>query len=218
MKAIRACIFDLDGVIVDTAKHHFVAWQRLADELSIPFTAEDNEQLKGLSRVDSLEVILALGGLVLDAQTKLQLMEKKNAHYLELIATMSPDELLPGVELFIRQLRQENIAIALGSSSKNAPQILDLIGLKHVFQAIIDGNSITLSKPDPEVFALGARALGLHPSECLVFEDAQAGVEAAISGGFPVIGVGTPESLQGADAVIPSFEGHSWAEIRALVH
>ncbi len=208
-----ACIFDMDGVIVDTAKHHFVAWQRLAEELGIPFTHEDNEGLKGLSRVDSLEVILSKGNLVLDSQTKLQLMDKKNAHYLELIATMSPEELLPGVADFVADLQRSGLRIALGSSSKNAPQILELIGLKPAFEAVIDGNHITLSKPDPEVFLMGAQALGLEPSACLVFEDAVAGVQAARSGGFPVIGVGDPAILGEADAVISGFEGESWESI-----
>lgn len=213
---LSACIFDLDGVIVDTAKHHFVAWQRLAEELGIPFTEEDNEGLKGLSRVDSLEVILAKGNLVLDSQTKLQLMDKKNAHYLELIATMSPDELLPGVADFIADLQRSGIRIALGSSSKNAPQILELIGLQQAFNAVIDGNHITLSKPDPEVFLMGAQALNLAPAACLVFEDAAAGVQAAQAGGFPVIGIGEPAVLAEADAVLPGFEGQTWSSISAL--
>jgi beta-phosphoglucomutase len=217
MATLRACLFDLDGVIVDTAKHHFVAWRRLAEELSIPFTAEDNEGLKGLSRVDSLEVILAKGNLFLDAQTKLQLMEKKNAHYLELISTMNPDEVLPGVAVFIEDLQANGVLIGLGSSSKNAPQILELIGLKSAFHTIIDGNQITLSKPDPEVFLLGAQALGLDPSECLVFEDAVAGVEAARTGGFPVIGIGSPEVLGAADAVLSGFEGLTWHAIPGLL-
>lgn len=212
---IRACLFDMDGVLVDTAKHHFVAWQRLAEELSIPFSREDNEALKGLSRVDSLDVILAKGNLVLDAQTKLQLMDKKNAHYLELISTMSPDELLPGVSAFISDLHSAGIRIGLGSSSKNAPQILDLIGLRPFFDAVIDGNHITLSKPDPEVFLKGAQALGLEPAECLVFEDAAAGVQAARTGGFPVVGIGSPEVLDGADAVLPGFDGESWETVLA---
>ena len=217
MAELRACLFDLDGVIVDTAKHHFVAWQRLAEELGIPFTVEDNEGLKGLSRVDSLEVILAKGNLVLDAQTKLHLMDKKNAHYLELIATMDPGEVLPGVAKFISELQAEGVRIALGSSSKNAPQILELIGLMPAFDAVIDGNQIILSKPDPEVFLLGAQALGLPPEACLVFEDAVAGVEAARAGGFPVIGVGSPSVLGAADAVIPNFEGATWSSIQALL-
>lgn len=217
MSELRACLFDLDGVIVDTAKHHFVAWQRLAEELSIPFTVEDNEGLKGLSRVDSLEVLLAKGNLVLDAQTKRHLMEKKNAHYLELIRTMGPDEILPGVASFIDDLQAHGLQIGLGSSSKNAPQILELIGLLDVFATVVDGNRITLSKPDPEVFLLGARDLKLAPAECLVFEDASAGVEAAHAGGFPVIGIGSPEVLGAADAVLPGFEGQTWDSVRSLL-
>jgi beta-phosphoglucomutase len=211
---LRACLFDLDGVLVDTAKHHFVAWSRLAEELSIPFSEADNEALKGLSRVDSLEVILHQGNLVLDAQTKLQLMEKKNRHYLQLIEEMSPADILPGVIEFMEDLQVHGVRIGLGSSSKNAPRILDLIGLKSMFDAIIDGNQITLSKPDPEVFHLGAQALEMEPHECLVFEDATAGVEAALAGGFPVVGIGDEQVLSKAHVVWSGFVGHSWASVQ----
>ena len=187
---IRGMLFDLDGVIVDTAKHHFIAWCEMADDLGISLREEDEENLKGVSRVDSLEWILNQGGLVLDSNTKLALMEQKNDRYLEHIGDMGVSDILPGAEEFIRKSKAMGIRVGLGSSSRNAPTILDAIGLTSLFDVIIDGNRITLSKPDPEVFILGAQSLGLSPSECLVIEDAKSGVEAGISGGFRVLGVG----------------------------
>lgn len=217
MATIRACIFDLDGVIVDTASHHFVAWRKLADELGVPFSSEDNESLKGVSRVDSLEYILNKGGLVLDPATKVRLMERKNEHYLELASQTTPSNALPGVVALITELKQKGLKIALGSSSKNAEMILTKLNLIDAFDVLVDGNHITLSKPDPEVFAMGAKALGLPPESCLVFEDAQSGIDAANAGGFPVIGVGSRNVLTGASAVIPGFDGTTWADLKSLV-
>jgi len=214
----RACIFDLDGVIVDTAKHHFVAWSRLADELGVPFSKEDNEQLKGVSRVDSLEYILRKGGLILDPPTKIQLMQRKNEHYLTLAEGTTADDALPGILSLLEELRSHGIKIALGSSSKNAQLILDRLGIRHHFDAIVDGNHITLSKPDPEVFLMGAKQLNLPPSACLVFEDAQSGIDSAKAGGFEVIGIGSEENLAGAAAVIPGFVDYDWAKIKAIFH
>ena len=217
MAEIRACIFDLDGVIVDTASHHFVAWRQLADELGVPFSEEDNEALKGVSRVDSLEYILNKGGLVLDEATKVRLMDRKNAHYLELAGQTSPEDSLPGVVSLINELKASGIKVALGSSSKNAEMILRRLKLTDRFDALVDGNHITLSKPDPEVFLMGAKALNLAPEHCLVFEDAQSGIDAANSGGFPVIGIGIADSLSRAVAVIPGFGHVTWADINALL-
>lgn len=217
MAEIRACIFDLDGVIVDTASHHFVAWQNLAEELGVPFSAEDNESLKGVSRVDSLEYILKKGGLVLDPATKVQLMDRKNAHYLELAGKTSPSDALPGVVALIHELKAMGIKVALGSSSKNAEMILTRLSLLDAFDTLVDGNHITLSKPDPEVFLMGAKALGLDPAECLVFEDAQSGIDAANAGGFPVIGIGQPKALTGAAAVVDGFSSKTWSDILGLL-
>ncbi|MGB1122215.1 MAG: beta-phosphoglucomutase [Flavobacteriales bacterium] len=217
MAEIRACIFDLDGVIVDTASHHFVAWRQLADELGVPFSEEDNEALKGVSRVDSLEYILNKGGLVLDAATKVRLMDRKNAHYLELAGQTTPEDALPGVVNLIDELKATGIKVALGSSSKNAEMILTRLNLIDRFDALVDGNHITLSKPDPEVFLMGAKALNLAPEQCLVFEDAQSGIDAANAGGFPVIGVGNAVSLSKAAAVILGFGHVTWADINALL-
>ena len=214
---IQACLFDMDGVIVDSAKYHFRAWHRLAQELGIDFTEEDNELLKGLSRVDSLETILQKGSLFLDNETKMALMEKKNAWYLDFISSMEPSEILPGVREFLEELRAAGIRIGLGSSSKNATRILDAIALTPFFDTIVDGNRVTYSKPDPEVFIMGAKDLGVDAAKTVVFEDALAGIEAARSGGFRVIGVGDPSVLSTAEAVISGFESFSIARMHALL-
>lgn len=214
---IQACLFDMDGVIVDSAKYHFKAWQQLAAELSIEFTEDDNELLKGLSRVDSLETILAKGALFLDNETKMALMDKKNAWYLEFISSMSPDETLAGVRSFLEELKRSGIRIGLGSSSKNAQRILDAIELTPFFDTIVDGNRVTYSKPDPEVFIMGAKDLGVEASQTVVFEDALAGIEAARAGGFRVIGVGDPNILVTAEAVIPGFDSFSIQRMNALL-
>lgn len=215
---LKACIFDMDGVIVDSAKYHFVAWQRLAAELGIEFSERDNEELKGLSRVDSLERILAKGDLFIDNDTKVALMEQKNNWYLESIESMTPDEVLPGVNGFLQSLREAGIGIGLGSSSRNAKHILDAVGLSAFFDVVVDGNRVTYSKPDPEVFLIGARELGVKPSQIVVFEDALAGIEAARSGGFRVIGVGSPATLHTAEAVIAGFADLSLDRLHSLLN
>ncbi|WP_306644059.1 beta-phosphoglucomutase [Sanyastnella coralliicola] len=214
---IKACIFDMDGVIVDSAKYHFLAWRRLAAELAIDFTEEENEGLKGLSRVDSLEKILLKGELHLDNDTKVALMEKKNSWYLEYIEGMQPEEVLPGVREFLEELKANDIRIALGSSSRNAPRILEAVGLTSFFDSVIDGNKVTYSKPDPEVFLLGAKEVGVKPSEAVVFEDAQAGVAAGKAGGFYVIGLGEADVLDQADTVLPNLENFTLERLQSLM-
>lgn len=213
---IKACIFDMDGVIVDTAKYHFQAWSRLAEELGIELKPLHEEFLKGLSRVDSLERILELGHVQLDSQTKIELMEKKNAWYLDLIEDMNEDEILPGVVDFLALLREESIRIALGSSSKNAKKILDLIGLSDAFDEVVDGTMVTLSKPDPEVFIKGANLLGVSPQNTVVFEDALSGLKAAQNGGFYVVGVGKPDVLKSADMVISGVHEMTLDKLQAI--
>ncbi len=203
--AIKACIFDMDGVIVDTAKYHFKAWQRLADTLGIPFTEEQNEQLKGVSRVDSLERILAWGNLQLNNNKKIELMDLKNKWYLDFVAEVSPEEMLPGAHDFIISLKENGIKVALGSSSRNSILILEKLGIIHLFDAIIDGTKIHFSKPHPEVFLKGAADLNVLPSEVIVFEDAISGVEAAKAGGFHCIGIGDASTLNQADMIINSL-------------
>lgn len=214
MNKIETCIFDLDGVICDTAKYHFRAWRQLANELGFDFTEEDNEKLKGVSRVESLNLILKWGNIVEnDEEVKAAYAEKKNDWYLEYILRMSPEEILPGVERFLKELKSKGVKIALGSASKNSRLILEKIGLTHYFNAIIDGNSTTKSKPDPEVFLLGAAAVGSKPNKCIVFEDAEKGVDAALEGGFYAVGVGHPDVLDEAHIVIPSFEYIDFVDI-----
>lgn len=202
----KACIFDLDGVIVDTVPAHFVAWKAMADELNIPFTEVDNEQLKGVSRTESMKRILAMGGMTKSNIEIEEMTTKKNHIYVEIISKMTPDDILPGVVEFLDLLDANNIAIALGSSSKNAPVILEAVGLAHRFPVSVDGNQIAHSKPHPEVFLLGADRLGLSPSECVVFEDAISGVQAAKRGNFKCVGVGDSTVLSEADVVIPDMK------------
>ncbi|MCO6360973.1 beta-phosphoglucomutase [Roseivirga pacifica] len=198
----KACIFDLDGVIVDTVPAHFVAWKSIADELGVPFNEEDNEHLKGVSRIDSMKKILSMGNLTKTEQEILELTQRKNDIYVEIISKMTPADILPGVTDFIQLLKDNGVKIAIGSSSKNTPVILKCVGLQNEFEAIVDGNGVTHSKPDPEVFLKGAEALGVAPAECVVFEDAISGVEAAKRGGMKCIGVGDPAILHEADLVI----------------
>lgn len=206
MVQIKACLFDLDGVIVDTAKYHYIAWKELANELGFDFTEEDNERLKGVSRMRSLDILLEIGNKTLTEEEKLQYAEKKNTNYVSYIQKMQEDEILPGVKKFLTDLRNNGIKIALGSASKNAPLILNQIGLTSYFDEIVDGNSVANAKPDPEVFTKGASLLGVDPKDCVVFEDAVAGIEAAIAGGMYSIGVGDAETLSEANFVIKGFE------------
>ncbi|WP_280768136.1 beta-phosphoglucomutase [Salipaludibacillus daqingensis] len=206
MATPKAILFDLDGVIVDTAKHHFQAWKQLANELGFSFTEEDNERLKGVSRMDSLNILLEIGQIEKSETEKKELAAKKNERYVDSISTMNETEILPGVEHFLNELKNNNIPFALGSASKNAPTILKKIGLFEKFDAIIDGNSITNAKPDPEVFLLGAKELSVNAKSCVVFEDAQSGIEAGKAAGMYVVGVGDSRVLKGADDYIKSME------------
>ena len=202
---IKACLFDLDGVVVDTARYHYIAWNKIAEELGFHFSEQDNERLKGVSRMESLDILLDLGGINIDSAQKTELAEKKNNLYVSYITQMTPDEILPGVIRFLDELHKNNLLIALGSASKNAMFILDKIGLAQKFDAVIDGTKVFRAKPDPEVFLKGASELGVSPVNCLVFEDAQAGIDAARNGGMSVIGIGKGENLKNADFVIPGF-------------
>ncbi len=199
---INACIFDLDGVIVDTAHYHFLAWQRLANELGFDLTLQDNERLKGVSRMHSLEIVLSIGGISLSEYEKEKLAHKKNTWFVDFIERMSADEIFPGVKQLIQRMRESGMKVALASSSKNALTVIQLLHIKTYFDAVVDGNMITNSKPHPEIFLLAAAKLGVQPNTCLVFEDAEAGVEAALAAGMKCIGVGSVEQLGKADRVI----------------
>ncbi len=199
---IKACIFDLDGVIVDTAKYHYIAWKEIANELGFEFSETHNEKLKGVSRMKSLDIMLAVGGINLNREQKEVLAAKKNEIYLKYILNMGSEEILPGAMELLLELRKKGISTALGSASKNAVTILEKLNLTNLFDTIIDGNKTTKAKPDPEVFLKAASELKVNPNDCIVFEDAPAGVEAALAAGMKCIGIGSIENLPNAHMVV----------------
>jgi len=192
---IKGFLFDLDGVIVDTAVFHFQAWRKVAQKLGGDFTEAQNEQLKGISRTDSLKKIIEWTQAEVNVLQFQELQEQKNRWYLDLIGGLGPEDALPGAIDFLRRTYSQGILIALGSASKNAPMVLEKLGVTELFSAVIDGNNVINGKPHPEVFLKGAEALGLEPSECLVFEDSIAGVQAAKQGGMSSVGIGEAETL-----------------------
>ncbi len=200
---LEACLFDLDGVLVDTARHHFSAWQRLAQErIGVTFTHHDNEQLKGLSRLESLNYILSKTTQVFSEEEKTQMMQDKNEWYLSLVSELTPNDALPGATLLLQSLKANGIKTALGSASKNAPLIIEKLGIASLLDVVIDGNVVSRSKPDPEVFLKGAEALKVSPASTIVFEDAVSGVAAAKAGGFFCVGIGQAVDLTEADLVV----------------
>ena len=213
---ISACIFDLDGVIVDTARYHFLAWKRLTDQLGINFTEADNERLKGVSRIASLEIILEIGNVRADENQKNEYATRKNQWYVDYISKMTPDEILPGSIAFIKELRNAGIRVAIGSASKNTPMILERVGISDLFDAVADGNIVKKAKPDPEVFLKAAELVDVKPERCVVFEDAVAGVQAAISAGMVCIGIGSPEILNKAHFVISGLNEMNLIKLRIL--
>ncbi|MGJ8731679.1 MAG: beta-phosphoglucomutase [Cellulophaga sp.] len=213
----KGFIFDLDGVIVDTAKYHFLAWQKLANSIGVEFTNEQNEQLKGVSRVKSLEKILNWGNITLENEEFIGLMAKKNEDYLQHIEKMDASEILPDVPRILELLETQNQGIALGSASKNAEVILQKVSLIQKFSAIIDGNGVTKGKPDPEVFLNAANALSIAPEDCIVFEDATAGIDAANAANMISIGIGDASILSKADYVFKDFTEISSDFIQELI-
>lgn len=215
---IKACIFDLDGVIVDTAKYHYIGWRRLANELGLELTEAENEQLKGVSRMQTLEIILQKGNLQdkYSQEEKVALATRKNNWYREYITKMDRGEILEGVEAFLQTLQKNNIKIGLGSASKNAPTILEVLNLTHYFEVIIDGGKVKKSKPDPETFLLGAEGLGVQPNEAVVFEDSYKGLTAAINGGFYTVGIGSPDVLGEANLVLDGIKDMTLEQLHAL--
>jgi beta-phosphoglucomutase len=188
---IRGVIFDLDGVIVSTDDCHYRAWKRMADEEGIYFDRSINERLRGVSRMDSLSIILERAGKPYTEAQKEEMAARKNRYYVDLISALTPEDILPGALEVINALKAKGIRVAIGSSSRNTPIILRQIGLSSTFDAVSDGNQITHSKPHPEVFLLAAKLLQLPPADCLVVEDADAGIEAALAGGMKALGVGS---------------------------
>lgn len=214
---IKGYIFDLDGVIVDTAKYHYNAWRKLANSLGFDITEEQNENLKGVSRVESLLYILSLGNLTFSEEKMAEMAELKNTWYVDSISNMDKTELLPGSEELIIEIKAKGYKISLGSASKNSIRILKATGLIDYFDAIIDGTKTTESKPHPQVFLMGAEALHLQPEECVVFEDSINGIKAANTGGFVSIGVGDKTILQEADVIIPSLAGVTIDSLESLI-
>jgi beta-phosphoglucomutase len=201
----KAFIFDLDGVIVDTAKYHFLAWQKLADEIGVDFTPEHNEELKGVSRVRSLEIILGLGNFQASQEDKNRWLHQKNVDYLAYIEKMDESEILPAVYETLTFIKEKNQLIALGSASKNARPILEKVKLLHFFDAIVDGNDVTNAKPDPEVFLQAAKLLGVSNENSIVFEDSQAGIKAANIANMLSVGIGEQTVLKEAKFCFPNF-------------
>lgn len=212
----QGCIFDLDGVIVDTAKFHFLAWKRLADQLGINFLERDNERLKGVSRMDSLEIILGIGNRKLTDVQKQEFAAIKNKWYIEYISMMTPDDILPGSVEFINELRKEGIRVAIGSASKNTPMILERVGISELFDAVADGNTVNKAKPDPEVFLKAAEIIDVAPELCIVFEDAIAGIKAAINAGMRVVGIGSYEVLAEAHFVVSGLKEMSLEKLKSI--
>ncbi|TDE16539.1 beta-phosphoglucomutase [Dyadobacter psychrotolerans] len=215
MPLIKACLFDLDGVIVDTARFHYIAWRQLANDLGFDLTEQENEQLKGISRMESLEIILGIGGVELSEDEKLSRAAEKNTRYLALCQQMTPDDTLPGVRAFLDELKVASMGIGLGSASKNAKIILERIDMLSYFQTIVDGNRITKGKPDPQVFLMGADDLDTLPENCVVFEDAVAGIQSAKSAGMFAVGIGEKSVLAEADFVVPGFNDFHLADLVA---
>lgn len=213
----KAFIFDLDGVIVDTAKYHFLAWQKIAAELGIEFTPEHNEELKGVSRIRSLDIILKLGNIEASEENKNKWLKQKNEDYLTYIEHMDETEILPGVLTILEFIKEKKQLIALGSASKNARPILEKVKILHLFDAIVDGNDVTNAKPDPEVFVRGAKLLNVSNENSMVFEDAVAGVQAANIANMTSIGIGDEKILHEAKYNFKDFTFMDTSFIEAFI-
>lgn len=203
---IKAVIFDLDGVFVSTDVYHYQAWKAIADQEGIYFDPEINQGLRGVSRMESLEVLLRRATREYTPEEKERLAQRKNEIYRRLLDQLTPAAILPGVLALLEELRAQKIEIAIGSSSKNTPVILKKIGFGHYFDAVADGSQISNSKPDPEVFLLAAKKLGINPADCVVVEDAEAGLLAARAAGMYALGIGDPAQLPSAVRVITSLK------------
>ena len=199
---MEGAIFDLDGVLVDTAVYHYQAWKRLADELGFDFLPSDNERLKGVSRERSLEILLEIGHISATETEKLAMADKKNRWYVEMLQGLTPDHLLDGALAYLIKLRGNGVKIALGSASKNAPLILEKTGIASLFDTIVDGNQVTKAKPDPEIFLKAAAMLRLPEKSCVVYEDSQAGIDAARAAGMGTVAVDQLGVLNNADRYV----------------
>jgi beta-phosphoglucomutase len=208
---IRAFLFDLDGVLTDTSEFHYRAWQRLADEEGLPFNRKDNEALRGVGRRESLNILLK--GKYIDEETAQAWMARKNSYYVEQVENMTDDDLLPGAVDLLKQLRRAGIKVCIASASKNAPLVIDRLKLRPYIDILVDGSNVTRSKPAPDLFLYAADKVGVHPEECVVVEDAAAGIEAAIAAGMHSLGIGPSERVGNADLVLPNLADARGEEI-----
>lgn len=208
---IKAFLFDLDGVLTDTSEFHYRGWKRLAEEEGLPFNREDNEALRGVSRRESLSILLK-GRALTEAQMEAW-MDRKNGYYLALVNQMTPADLLPGSQDLLAEIRAAGMKIAIASSSKNAPLVIDRLNLSRAIDTIVDGNVVTRSKPAPDLFLKAAERVGARPDEAVVVEDAAAGIEAGIAGGMWTIGLGPKERVGAANLVFPSLAGVRLSQI-----
>ncbi len=213
---IKGVIFDLDGVIVDTAQFHYSAWKSLAAGWNYSLTIEDNEQLKGVSRKDSVAKIASWAGVSATESELNAVAQRKNQKYLALCASLTPNAILPGISELINELHANEVKVALGSASKNARFVIDKLGLTADFDVIVDGNDVSKSKPDPEVFEKAAQQMHLHAKNCVVIEDAPAGIEAALSAGMRAVGLGNPEELYNAHLILPNAENLNLTQLNKI--
>ncbi|MCI8320944.1 MAG: beta-phosphoglucomutase [Dorea sp.] len=212
-RTIKGAVFDLDGVLVDTARFHYLAWKKLAEELGFSFSPKQNEALKGVSRMKSLDLLLGIGRLSFPENIKIELAQKKNNWYVQYLQTLTRNDLLDYVLETLTDLRQKGIRTAIGSASKNTPLILEKTKLAGYFDVVVDGNSVSKAKPDPEVFLTAAQRLGISPEECLVFEDSEAGIQAAAAAHMFSIYLGTPSHAVPADLTISNLREFSLSKI-----
>lgn len=215
MTSIKAFIFDLDGVLVDTAEYHYRGWKRLADEEGLPFDRKENEALRGISRRESL--LLILKGRTLPEEKIQEMMERKNRYYLEFIRDVTPADMLPGASELLQEIHAAGLKSAVGSASKNASQVVQQLGIASLLDAVSDGYSVANPKPAPDLFLHAAAQLGVPPAECVVVEDAAAGIQAAQAGGFRSVGLGPAERVGAADLVLPSLAGARLEQILAAL-
>lgn len=215
MRPVKGFLFDLDGVITETSHFHFIAWQKLANSIGISFNKNDNEQLKGISRLESLEIILQLDNKanVYSKEEKLVLATSKNDYYLSLIETITPDDLLPNIKDLIEKAKKDGLLIGLTSASKNGPFVLRKLGIDNLFDTVVNPEDLKNGKPDPEIFIKGASQLGLNIEECIGFEDAESGIAAINSAGMFSVGIGEPKTLSAADFLVSSTSELNYEQI-----
>lgn len=218
MDSIKAIIFDLDGVITDTAEYHYLAWKQLAESLGISFDREFNEKLKGIGRMESLELILDHSNQTYTQEEKEQMAARKNEYYRSLIQQITPDDLLPGVLNFIKDVKREGILTGLASASKNASFVIKQLGVDDLLDTVVDAAKVKKGKPDPEIFLTAARQLGIDPVNCVGVEDARAGIQAIKSAGMFAIGIGNQEILSAADWVVKTPAELSLKELYRRIH